>query len=103
VDFEHVLFVIFHFGMVNVDSNFNLPPNVTIEYDVNSANNVNLQPLSSNNNPQAGGLAPEAFQDVNLDTIPDPLAVSGYVFLYLFHTDFVFRPVWALADGSIVC
>ena len=62
-----------------LDSNFVLPPDVTIEFDVNSPNNVNIQPLSSDNNPQAGGLAPEAFKDKNLDTIADPDAVSGYI------------------------
>jgi hypothetical protein len=50
---------------------------VTIEFDVNSHNNVNLQPLQSTNNPQAGSQAPEAFKDINLDTTADPDAVSG--------------------------
>jgi len=68
---------------INVDSNFILPPDVTIEFDVNSSNDVNIQPLAADNNPQAGSLAPEAFLDINLDTVPDPLAVSGYVFHYI--------------------
>jgi hypothetical protein len=62
-----------------LDSNFNLPPDVTTEFDVHSSNNVNIQPLSASNNPQAGALAPEAFKDKNLDTTADPDAVSGYV------------------------
>jgi hypothetical protein len=52
---------------------------VTIEFDVSSPNNVNLQPLQAANNPQVGSLAPQAFKDYNLDTIPDPDAVSGYI------------------------
>lgn len=51
---------------------------MTIEFDVNNANNVNIQPLSSTNNPQAGSLAPQAFKDINLNTTADPDAVSGY-------------------------
>ena len=70
-------------------SNFNLPPNVTIEYDVNSTNNVNIQLLQPGNNPQAGSLAPEAFKDMNLNTTADPDAVSG--------------GLWALQDGTFVC
>ena len=62
-----------------LDSDFNLPANVTIEFDVNNANNVNLQPLSSANNPQVGSLIPEAFKDTNLNTTADHHAVSGYV------------------------
>lgn len=60
-----------------LDSNFVLPPDVTIEFDVNSANNVNIQPLSAMNNPEAGGLAPEAFKDKKLNTTFDDDAVSG--------------------------
>jgi hypothetical protein len=62
---------------LSLDSNFVLPPNVTIEFDVNSTMNVNIQPLSPMNNPQAGGLAPEAFKDKNLNTTFDDDAVSG--------------------------
>jgi len=51
---------------------------VTIEFDVNNANNVNIQPLSADNNPQAGALVPQAFKDINLNTTADPDAVSGY-------------------------
>jgi hypothetical protein len=50
---------------------------VTIEYDVNSTNNVNIQPLTMANNPQAGQLAPEAFKDKDLNKTFDPQAVSG--------------------------
>jgi hypothetical protein len=66
-----------------LDSNFNLPPDVTTEFDVKSSKNVNIQPLSANNNPQAGGLAPEAFKDKNLDSTADPDAVSGYINLQM--------------------
>jgi hypothetical protein len=52
---------------------------VTRKFDVNSASNVNIQPLSPSNNPQVGEPAPEAFKDKNLDKTPDPDAVSGYV------------------------
>ena len=70
-----------HIQLTILDSSFNLPPNVTIEYSTNSTNNVNLQPLQPGNNPQAGGLAPQAFKDVNLNTTADNDAVSGYVFI----------------------
>jgi len=70
-------------------SDFNLPADVTIEFDADSKNNVNLQPLQPDNNPQAGSLTPQAFKDKNLNTTADNDAVSG--------------PLWVLADGSIVC
>lgn len=60
-----------------VDSNFILPPNVTIEFDVNNPKNVNIQPLTTQNNPQVGQLAPETFKDKNLNTTFDDDAVSG--------------------------
>jgi hypothetical protein len=75
---------------------------VTIEYDVNSANNVNLQPLNPMNNPQAGGLAPEAFSDANLNTTFDPLAFSGY-FHCMFSRLIDNSPLFSLQDGSLVC
>lgn len=70
-----------HLELTILDSSFNLPPDVTIQYNTNSTNNVNLQPLQPGNNPQAGGLAPQAFKDVNLNTIADNDAVSGYIFI----------------------
>lgn len=56
---------------------------MTIEFDVNSANDVNIQPLASNNNPQMGSTAPEAFKDKNLNTTADPDAVSGHGPIFL--------------------
>ena len=41
-------------------------------------NDVNLQPLNPDNNPQAGSVTPQAFKDANLNTIPDDEAISGY-------------------------
>jgi hypothetical protein len=85
-----------------LDSDFNLPADVTIEFAVNSKKNVNLQPLQAANNPQVGGLAPEAFKDKNLDTTPDPAAVSGYASNSVW-SKLMFRPLFTLADGSVVC
>ncbi len=65
-------------------SNFNLPQEVTIEIDLSSDlasslnKNINAEELIRlGNNPQAGGLTPQAFKDINLDTVPDREAVSG--------------------------
>jgi hypothetical protein len=63
-------------------SDFNLPSAVTLEFDLNSSNNSNINAaeiIANGNNPHAGGPVPQAFKDVNLDTVPDPDAVSGYV------------------------
>ncbi|KAB8265396.1 hypothetical protein BDV32DRAFT_144686 [Aspergillus pseudonomiae] len=68
-------------------SNFNLPPKTNLDFNVDKSTNIQL--LSPENNPQMGGLVPQAFKDQNLNTTPDPDAVSG--------------PVWALADGSVQC
>lgn len=57
-------------------SNFNLPPGVTIDYNLASPLNKHIIP-GKIDNPQAGGQVPRAFKDVNLDTIPDNDAVSG--------------------------
>jgi hypothetical protein len=65
-------------------SDFNLPAGVTIQFDLNSPNNRNIngqEIMANGNNPHAGGPVPQAFKDVNLNTIPDPDAVSGYVLL----------------------
>ncbi|KAK9327012.1 hypothetical protein V1520DRAFT_349977 [Lipomyces starkeyi] len=70
-------------------SNFNLPSQVVLEFDLNSTNNMNIQILAPENNPQMGALVPQAFQDINLNTTADPDAVSG--------------PVWVLANGQVQC
>jgi hypothetical protein len=61
-------------------SQFNLPSAVSIEIDLNSNLNQNINAptiLANNNNPQNGAPVPQAFKDINLNTIPDPDAVSG--------------------------
>jgi hypothetical protein len=63
-------------------SQFNLPAGVTLEFDLNSGNNQNINAaeiMALGNNPQAGAPVPQAFMDVTLSTTPDPKAVSGYV------------------------
>jgi hypothetical protein len=63
-------------------SQFNLPAGVTLEFDLNSGNNQNINAaeiMANGNNPQAGAPVPQAFMDANLNTTPDPKAVSGYV------------------------
>ena len=66
-------------------SQFNLPANVTLEFDLNNGNNKNINAqeiIQNGNNPQAGAPVPQAFKDVNLNTTPDPDAVSGSVFSF---------------------
>ena len=73
-------------------SQFNLPTDVAIEIAVNSTLNKNINApelIQMGNNPQMGAPVPQAFKDVNLNTIPDPDAVSG--------------EVWQLANGQVVC
>jgi len=73
-------------------SQFNLPAGVTLEFDLNSGNNVNINAqeiLANGNNPQAGAPVVQAFKDANLNTTPDNDAVSG--------------PVWQLANGQVMC
>ena len=73
-------------------SNFNLPADVTVQVDLASPNNKNIngaQLTANGNNPQAGALVPRAYKDANLNTVPDPQAVSG--------------PVWFLAGGGVQC
>jgi len=73
-------------------SDFNLPSAVTIEFDLNSSNNMNINAaeiLANGNNPHAGGPVPQAFKDANLNTVPDGDAVSG--------------PIWVLANGQVQC
>jgi hypothetical protein len=63
-------------------SQFNLPAAVTLEFNLNSTNNANINAaeiMANGNNPQAGAPVPQAFMDINLNTMPDPDAVSGYV------------------------
>lgn len=68
-------------------SDFNLPVNVTLTFNVSAS--TNIQSLSSDNNPQQGGLVPQAFKDINLNTTADYDAVSG--------------PIWALSNGQVQC
>ncbi len=73
-------------------SDFNLPPQVTLQMDLTSPNNSNINAaaiIARGHNPHVGSLVPQAFKDANLSTIPDPDAVSG--------------PVWALANGKVQC
>lgn len=72
-------------------SQFNLPTDVTIDINVNSTLNRNINApelLLLGTNPQTGALVPQAFKDAN-NTVPDPDAVSG--------------EVWQLATGQAVC
>jgi hypothetical protein len=73
-------------------SDFNLPANVTLQFDLESSNNTEINAseiIAEGNNPHMGGLVSQAFKDVNLNTTCDPDAVSG--------------PVWALDSGQIQC
>jgi len=73
-------------------SQFNLPTDVTLEFDLGNGNNANINAaeiLANGNNPQKGGSVPQAFMDANLNTTPDTKAVSG--------------PVWHLANGQVQC
>jgi hypothetical protein len=58
-------------------SNFNLPKIVSIFIDISSDLTQNIGLLTPSNNPQIGNLVPQAFKDVNLDTVPDDEAFSG--------------------------
>lgn len=54
-----------------------------LEFDLKSASdvNINAQEITKpGNNLHVGAEVPQAFMDANLDTVPDPDAVSGYVF-----------------------
>jgi hypothetical protein len=70
-------------------SNFNLPAQVTLAFDVNNPMDKNIQLIAQGNNPQQGAPVPQAFKDVALTTTPDPDAVSG--------------PVWTLTNGKVQC
>jgi len=73
-------------------SQFNLPAAVTIDYNLTSPLNMNINAaeiIANGNNPQMGAPVIQAFKDINLNTIPDDDAVSG--------------PVWQLADGRVQC
>jgi hypothetical protein len=91
-------------------SDFNLPADVTIEFDLNSNQNVNINAqeiIANGNNPHAGGPVPQAFKDINLDTVPDDGAVSGCVPCspqsYYPSSNKHFSPVWQLANGQVQC
>jgi hypothetical protein len=61
-------------------SNFNLPSNVSIDIDLHSPCNKNINRaaiIAGKNNPQNGAPVPQAFKDVALNTVPDHDAVSG--------------------------
>jgi hypothetical protein len=61
-------------------SDFNLPADVTIDFNLASPLNKNIfkkKIMQGGNNPHAGGLVPQAFKDIHLNTIPDDDAVSG--------------------------
>jgi hypothetical protein len=65
---------------------------VAIEINTNSTLNQNINApelIAMGNNPQQGAPVPQAFKDINLNSIPDPDAVSG--------------EVWQLADGRTLC
>lgn len=73
-------------------SDFNLPTGVTLQFDLKSSNNKNINAAeitANGNNPHMGGPVPQAFKDMNLNTVPDFDAVSG--------------PVWSLANGQVQC
>ncbi|PLN81079.1 hypothetical protein BDW42DRAFT_169546 [Aspergillus taichungensis] len=72
-------------------SDFNLPGNVSIQFDLGSANNKNINAAgitSKEANPDDGGPVPQAFKDLD-SLVPDHDAVSG--------------PVWVLANGKVQC
>jgi hypothetical protein len=61
-------------------SQFNLPSAVTLDFNLNSTLNANINAaeiMELGNNPQAGSAVPQAFKDMDLNTIPDNEAVSG--------------------------
>jgi hypothetical protein len=63
-------------------SQFNLPSAVTIDYNLQSTLNENIngaEITALGNNPQAGGGVPQAFKDATLSTQPDNQAFSGLV------------------------
>jgi hypothetical protein len=65
---------------VSIDSQFNLPANVTIEIDVSNENNTNIngdELVANGNNPQAGAAVSMTFMDFNLNSTQDNDAVSG--------------------------
>src|SRR5271156_2529488 len=90
-------------------SDFNLPSGVVLEFNLQSKNNMNINAAEIkqlNNNPHAGALVPQAFKDINLDTVPDNQAVSGCVPCsqsYYHSSNQLFSPVWQLANGQVLC
>ncbi len=62
------------------DSQFNLPTDVTIVFDLNNSTNKNINApeiIKNGNEPQMGAPVAQAFKDANLNTTADPDAVSG--------------------------
>jgi hypothetical protein len=71
-------------------SQFNLPADVVLDFNLNSTLNVNVNAaeiMLLGNNPQAGAPVPQAFMDVNLNTTADNDAFSGYVVLAIPSTE----------------
>jgi hypothetical protein len=91
-------------------SQFNLPTDVTIDININSTLNQNIngaEILALGNNPQKGTLVPQTFTDIN-NTIPDNDAVSGYVIsgyppCKVALTNSFYSEVWQLANGQTLC
>src|ERR1700684_4213514 len=55
-------------------SQFNLPADVTLDFNLTSPlhQNINAAEIELlGNNPQMGSAVPQAFKDVNLNTVPD--------------------------------
>jgi hypothetical protein len=65
-------------------SQFNLPADVVLDFNLNSTLNVNINAaeiLMMGNNPQKGAPVPQTFMDVNLNTTADNDSFSGYAVL----------------------
>jgi hypothetical protein len=66
--------------ITTTDSQFNLPADVTLVFDLNNSTNQNINAaeiLANGNEPQKGAPVAQAFKDANLNTTADPDAVSG--------------------------
>jgi hypothetical protein len=66
--------------ITTTDSQFNLPANVTLVFDLNNSTNQNINAaeiLANGNEPQKGAPVVQTFMDANLNTTLDPDAVSG--------------------------
>ena len=65
---------------LQIDSQFNLPANVSIAIDVANENNTNIngdELVANGNNPQNGAAVSMTFMDFNLNSTQDVDAVSG--------------------------